>query len=393
MCNNNRFSVFVIYYSMFTLGLYIASYQAILNLIVSSHNLNNIMGGTLIAAHFIGSFLMPLVLGEIADRIGKKIILFISTALFLIFILSIFFFNSTIVLFVSIFFIGGLFAVIEGIGSSQLSILRPDKVQSVMNISQMYFCFGCFFGPILVNLFKNSYYGWKSIYLIVSFALLILLILFGLLKNDMVIKLSIDNSLFTVKLIKLPFILLSAVCILIYVGIEEGYAFWIVTYIESINPIIKISSFSLSTYWLTMGIGRLISSRITSNHYRILIIGIIISLCSLLFIIIVPTGNTYILLIISGLTGFGFSAIWPILMANTIQAFPNYSATAAGLMMTCSAIGATVLPFIMGIIANAASIKSSFFSIFIALLLLFFLIFKLNKLSKKLGQVDSSVAR
>lgn len=382
--NNNRFSVFVIYYSMFTLGLYIASYQAILHVIVSSHNFNNTMGGALIAAHFIGSFSMPLVLGEIADRIGKKKILSLSTTLFIIFILTIFLFNSTIILFVSIFFIGGLFAVIEGIGSSQLSILRPKEVQSVMNVSQMYFCFGCFFGPILVILLRDSYFGWKSIYLIVFFALVILLILLRLLKNDLVLNLKLDNSPFTLKLIKFPFILLSAISILLYVGIEEGYAFWIVTYIESVNPIIRVSSFSLSAYWLTMGIGRFISSRINSKHYIVLIIGIIISLFSLLTVIFIPIGNTYILLVLSGLTGFGFSAIWPLLMANTVQAFPDYSATAAGLMMTSSAIGAAVLPFIMGIIAKTVSIKSSFFSIFIALIILLFLIIRLKSLSKKI---------
>lgn len=382
--SNTKYVNLTMYFCMFVLGFYLSSYQTVFKLIMNSYEFDSITGGTLIAAHFAGSLAMPLVFGEIADRIGKRKILIFSSIAFIIFLSAMFFSSDKAILFISIFLIGGFFIVIEGIGSSVISLYNPLDMKSAMNFTQMFFCAGCVAGPLIAGFTLKFFDNWRSVYLLNIILIFILMVLFFNLEDDAKnfrqagsAKEDADHPAiskkipFTAILMRNPFILLSTVIMLLYVGIEEGFAFWMISYIEKGRSVSNLPIYALSAYWLFMGIGRFMAGIIKRRHNAFLFAGLAISMISVACIFIFTGANDISLIMMYALTGFGLSSIWPLLVADTIGMFPEYSATATGILMTSGSAGAVLIPLVMGVIAQGAGMRYSFVSIFFLIIMMF----------------------
>ncbi|MHB1484057.1 MAG: MFS transporter [Saccharofermentanales bacterium] len=394
--SNTKYVNLTMYFCMFVLGFYLSSYQAVFKLITNSYNFDSITGGTLIAAHFAGSLAMPLVFGEIADRIGKRKILIFSSIAFIVFLAAIFLSSDKIILFISIFLIGGFFIVIEGIGASVISLYNPLNIKSVMNFTQTFFCVGCVAGPLIAGFTLRYFENWRSVYLLNIVLILILMVLFFNLEDDTKKIKSVDAGQsgnagqsgdaggigtktqiinkkipFTAILMRNTFILLSTVIMLLYVGIEEGFAFWMISYIEKGRSVSNLPIYALSAYWLFMGIGRFMASIIKKRHNAFLFSGMVVSMISVACIFIFTGAGDISLIMMYALTGFGLSSIWPLLVADTIGMYPEYSATASGILMTSGSAGAVLIPLIMGVIAQGAGMRYSFVSIFFMMIMMF----------------------
>lgn len=78
----------VCFMSMLLLGVYISVYQSIINSFSKIYSINNAVVGIIIALHFIGSLIAPVIFEEISDRIGKKPVVIISLSILISGLLS-----------------------------------------------------------------------------------------------------------------------------------------------------------------------------------------------------------------------------------------------------------------------------------------------------------------
>jgi len=312
----------------------------------------------------------------------------------MIFLAAIFLSSAKIILFISIFIIGGFFIVIEGIGASILSVHNPNNLKSIMNLSQTFFCVGCVAGPLIAGLTLKVFDNWRTIYLLNFVLIFIMMLLFIRLEDDrkssktkitgQANETFIKNPKkvpFTSILLRKPFVIISTIVMLLYVGIEEGFAFWMISYIEKVRTVAGLSVFALSAYWLFMGVGRLMASNLKKQHNVFMFTGMIISMISVACIYIFTSAGNIALLLIFAMTGFGLSSIWPLIMADTVGMYPEYSATTSGILMTSGAGGAVLVPFIMGVIAEGAGMRYAFVSIFfmVVLMIILFVFYMLLK--------------
>lgn len=380
-----------LYICMSVLGIYISSYQVIFSKMMVVADIALALGGVLISMHFIGSLFIPVLTGELADKVGKKKILLLAFTVFAISAFCLAISHNILLISVLIFFVGGAFAVIEGLGSAILCDANPENSRKVLNISQMFFCLGCFAGPIFASFILGKTDNYRIIYYMAALIML-LLIISGNFINLPPLKLKVQNEQngsFTGIVLKSPGFLLLVLLMFLYVGVEEGCAFWTVTYIKYRNASMIAQTMGLSFFWLSMGLGRLVVSFVNVKiHQYWIILSLLLSAFSISIIVYATSISEMSFIILFCLIGFGFGPIWPLLMDAGI-AKTKYTSTSANILMSASALGAGTIPFIMGGVSESFGVNSSFILLLTIVISIILIIILANKtiLKKSEGSV------
>lgn len=354
------------------LGIYIAVYQGTVSNIMADYNIDTGIMGVLIALHFAGSIVMPVIFGEIGDRKGEKVSLacgFLSLLIGLALIVN----RSSILIFAAgIFIIGGGFAVVEGVLSGILIQLNPDRRESAVNLSQTFFCLGAAFGPFLIEIVKTQGMSWRAIYIALGAAFFLCFLLF------MAVNIPTNRQpkipgLRIRRILRNRTVILLLLCIFIYVGVEEGTAFWISSYITFVHPDVGSGLIFITLYWLGMGAGRFIYSLLKKPSP---VIGMIWLIPSLIFLVMMLVTRELIWQYICIFCiGFGFAPVWSWLMVSASNEQEESRNTALGAMMSMGAVGGLLMPAALGMAANAVGMEITFwglplFLFFLALLLI-----------------------
>ncbi len=362
------------YMTMILLGIYLSAYQNILSTISQSYSINAAAVGILISLHFIGSLTAPLIFGEISDRTGKKSVVIISFCIMISGLAAIFLSNGILMVAIGIFLIGNGFAVTEGVLTGVLADENIGEAGRVISMSQVFFCVGAVAGPLAALLTERVSGSWKTIFLLLIVLFAVLLTNFARItinKGKPSKDSGTGSKLISVKLFKEKAFVMLCISMFIYVGIEEGVAFWLNTYFESSYELKALGSYVLSIYWSGMIVGRYLASRFSSKNTLFLKAGLLISL---LFITVPLIWRSEAIGIICFFgVGLGFSAVWPVLMSIIANRYPEYTGTAMGAMMTAGAGGGVAVPFLMGVIANFTAISAAFWVIPVSVILILIL--------------------
>jgi len=351
MIKKNLLIDITIYISFVFLGLYLSVFQRSLDDISTYYNFASAFKGFLITSHFAGIFVMPLVSGELADKIGRKLVSCLGFGLFFIGLLTAILTANVYLYIFAIFLIGGGFGIIEGTMTTILVDLNQGNESMVINVSQAFFVIGALSGPLMVSLFLSKGYDWRHLYAIFTGISLIYMIYFALLTfKKAAYSVGKLKGTIVLKLLREPLLVLFALSILMYVGIEQGISFYINTYIKSMTASELIPSLVLSGFWGFMIAGRL-SCGYLSKKFDARKIVILLTIFSAAALVVVIFSKGYLLAGIGfSLLGFGLSGIWPLLMYLASTSFPKYSGTAIGIMMASCAMGGMIIPFL----SNAA---------------------------------------
>ncbi|HHV96073.1 MAG TPA: MFS transporter [Clostridiaceae bacterium] len=370
------------YSLMLFLGIHLAIYQNSMNYITEGIKNKNMVMGLLVALRFIGIMIAPIMSGEIGDRIGKKKVLLVSLVIITLGISMIILSRSIFLIALGIFLTGCGSGSIESLGSSILADTNPLETNKVINISQVFFSVGAVLGPLLSLKIIDLLGNWKLSYFpaFLAFAVMIAVTYAIRFVNANVVDKEVagakidpnndssretskqeeeevsnqDKGLFAARLFKDGYLRLLCLSIFLYVGIESGSAFWITTYFSDVLKAGKLGSYALSGFWGGMIIGRYICSKLESKKNMAFNASLVISALSIIICLSLRTPISGV--INFTVLGFGFAAIWPALMASAAERHPQNTGTAIGMMMTASAIGGVIIPFIMGVLGNTFSV-------------------------------------
>lgn len=347
------------YISIGLLGVYISIYQSIISTITANYSISNSVAGLIISMHFTGSLVAPVIFGEISDRVGKKAVVLAAFIIFITGLIFVYLFNSIVMVAIGIFLIGSGFGVIEGTLSGILSDVNTDETGRVISISQMFFSIGAVAGPMIALYLTGLYSSWKVLFLLlIIMYCTILVYLIRLKLNGSNNAVRCDHGLISVKLIKERIFILLCISIFIYVGIEEGVAFWLNTYFGSTYNAGQLGAYALSGYWGGMIAGRYIASRFAEYNKQLIAGGLLFSFFCLITALLVNSSIVNFICFIG--VGLGFSAVWPVIISTAARYYPEYTGTTLGIMMTCSAAGGIAVPFLIGFIADFSKIGTAF---------------------------------
>jgi len=346
----------ICYTVMFLLGLWLSVYQSVISEITDSVGSGGTFSGILIALYFFGALTMPPVAGEVSDRFGKKTVLIAAVVVMIAGIVTVASTGHIVPAGFGVFLTGAGACTLEGLFSAKITDVHAENSEKIMNYSQGVFCAGAVLGPMMVLAVRVPGGVWQTNMYIIAALLAIaggaILCLPGDKKVPEKVK---GGAAYSFSLMRDMRFLLFFFSILLYVGAEAGLAFSITDYYEGSASV--LGEISLSLFWGSMIIGRIIAGLLYRFSGKIMMICLFTAMVFTLLLQINQPPAVSVSLFV--LIGFGMSAVWPLIMAACTRVFSSTSGTAGGLMMLGGSLGGMLIPFVMGIISNTGSVRSA----------------------------------
>lgn len=241
--------------------------------------------------------------------------------------------------------------------------LEPGGTSRLMNLVHAAFTIGAVATPALAALLIDLSSRWRLIYL--GMAGLTLLVL-GLIRSRSLPFAAPRRERDQARtpfggFARQPLLWLLTLAIFLYVGAEMGISSWISEfYVTTFGVSPAVGAATVSLYWMGILLGRALTSwlyRGTRPALALVGFGTLAAVC--LFAALV-SGHSGVAAAMFFATGVGYSAIYPLGMTLTGQAFPQNHGMAIGVVSTGGGVGACCFPFLMSAIADTFGIHSGF---------------------------------
>ncbi len=348
-------------YSHFINGLLALMTGAILAYLMEDYGLTYNQGGLLISMQAIGILLAVLFSGVIVHFLGRRITLVSVGILFSIGFGGLILTSSPILLFVFIFLTG----IGWGINSNLLNVLvseATDGDSGYINILHMSFAVGAFMAPIMISLFRGQEISWKVPVALVALASISVALLFLKIPIEEPVKQQKVKINFSFDFLKDPKYMIYLMIFFCYVGAETGLNAWLISYLVQQNLMAADKApLMLSVLWAAIIIGRMTVAYV-SRYIRkdLLLAGISISAFVFisLFLLNKDPNLTMILVIAIGLS---LAGIYPTNVSNASYILTG-TAMATGILFAGGALGASVVPYLAGAIAEKNGILAGLIS-------------------------------
>ena len=338
------------YASMLVLGTYLAGFQRLMDLLTKRFDGNLVLGGLIVSCHFAGAMSGPLLLGECSDRLGRRGVLSLCFVL-LGAGLALISLSASLGLFIAgVVLTGAAFATLESTLSALLCDTAPGDSSRVIMIGQFCFCVGTVAGPLLVAAYLQAALPWQALYgvwVVCAAALAVYYV-----RTQYPARPPAEQKVggIALALVRRPLFLLLCLVMLLYVGVEEGLAFWLTSYVGVSNMPALYATWMLPAFWLGMTVGKLAFMQVRRHAVGVNAGGALAAaLCvGTLALWGQPLGGV---LLVFG-AGALLSGIFPLVMTLAEQAFPAVTGTAFGIIMVCCAAGGLSVPLLMGVVSE-----------------------------------------
>ena len=163
---------------LFFYGFYLGGVQLVISEVSREYGQNAAGMGGLVAAQHVAAVVLPVVLGALADRIGKKPVLCIFAAVFAAGCFLAGLSKNLGVYVIGAVCVGAGYSVCESVSSAVLSELDAEKGARYINLSQALLSLGAVVSPFLVQwLQKSRHASWRLPFLICAAAYTLLALL------------------------------------------------------------------------------------------------------------------------------------------------------------------------------------------------------------------------
>lgn len=165
----------------------------------------------------------------------------------------------------------------------------------------------------------------------------------------------------TIEAVKNKVTILASLFLLVYVGVEVSIGGWIVTFMLRVRHGAPFASGMTSTgFWLGVTVGRFVLGFVTGRLFKserwAVATYLVCSVALELLFWLIP--NFYVSSVMIGFLGFFLGPMFPAAIVAITKLLPKrLHVPAVGFAAAFGASGATVLPFAVGAIANAAGVK------------------------------------
>ncbi len=330
--------------------------------------------GALLSAGSLGFMLGPLLAGVFIDKHGTRSAFVIGSLIEVGFL---------VILGISPVFVVAVFAnllmhfgaafIETGANVLPTQIRTNRSAHSIMNLVHVFFSVGAFIGPFLIGIYVDQTGLWRPVFLfmLVPTAILLGQTLFTRLPHAAAPEPAADSAptdrshapgpALIIKTLKNRKSLFGAAALLFYVGTEVGISSWVVHYLEQVQKLPKVQAASgLSILWIFIMIGRYVNSVLgnrLSSRFLVVVSSITGFAGVILFVLTRGAAAAYGLLALIGLC---LSGVFPNIMGELNNRFPNRIGTVTAVMMMGAACGAMLFQWFVGFVAEHVSLQAAF---------------------------------
>jgi fucose permease len=312
---------------------------------------------------FIMFGLLSVPMGLVQDRTGKKFVLMLGLAIALLgLILPLFGLSSYALFLLTILLLGAGAAILQVAGNPIMrDVSELGRYSRNLSFGQFIKAIGSLSGS-LIPFAAAKWMGmdWKVLFPVYVASLLITLIIIGFTKIEEQKTDSPATFSSCFSLLSNRFILLMVLGIFVYVGIEICLSSGVPILLSS-HYGIDLKTWGLlgnAFFFIAILSGRFLGSVILTWMKPRTFFRLTVAL-SILGLLLVFVDNRVITLVGVFLTGLGFANIFPLIFSITVDSMPERANEISGLMVTAIAGGAFIPP-LMGLLADATSVRFGF---------------------------------
>lgn len=328
--------------------------------------LSNTMAFLIPFMGFIMFGLLSVPLGIFQAKKGKKFVLIMGLLIMLLGLVIPLFGLSKFGLFLlTILLLGAGATMLQVAGNPIMrDVSEEGKYSRNLSLGQFVKAIGSLTGPVIPAIAAHWFgLDWKILFPIYAIAVILTIISVSSLKvEEKVTKDEAEPVSFgsCLQLLKDKYVLMMVLAIFVYVGAEVCMSSGIPLYLESEFNIDlqKVGVLGTGVFFTTLMIGRFLGGIILNwiSPQKFFVITILISILGLLGMF---TGVSYIVIASVILMGLGFANIFPLVFSITVDRMPEKSNELSGLMVT-AIVGGAFIPPIMGFIADQTSVLIGF---------------------------------
>ena len=320
--------------------------------------------GALVSLYTAGTLSGNLLSGYFADSVGKRRMIRLAFPLAALGACLLLPGLPDALVYLGIYLLGTGSGCNESQSSAIITSENPNRAARWMNISQMMYCIGAIFSPMLAIWFMqfegNAY---RRIYFLLSI-LIVCLTLLGFLprlRGDessptrTEAKQSVPSGRNMLALLKRPSFLFIALMLFFYVGYESSSTTFLKPLFMNRGLSEEIASIAISVYWGFMVLGRFIGVFVKKMEANVILIFSLCFLSGAAALIFVKTPIP--LFAGAALIGLGCGPVWPLLFVLGGRRHPEKIGAAFGILSIFSASGAICFPFLISRLTDKYNIS------------------------------------
>ncbi len=313
--------------------------------------------GAIFPAKFIGSFAGAFAGGVLSDRLGRKPVVLwgcLLQAAGMALIPSSASWWLVLALFVLIGLGGGF---VNTALNALISEVNSHRRGAAMNTLHGIYGVGSLVGPVIVGFVLSQAVSWQTVFrgaavLWAIFAAIAAVQSYPQVTRKPVHSGEPETSTSMGRVLLHPIFLLLFLVSFIYNGAATGLVGWINTYMDSLNFSLLLGSSMVSLFYLGLTVGRF-TCRVYADRVGF---SRIILLCALGSAVSYPLAAfaSHPAAIASGVffAGLFFSGLHPTGLAYANTLFPTAAGTTTGLLSMAMSLGATIVPWLIGLLAQ-----------------------------------------
>ena len=332
---------------------------ASLPVVLRDFNWSYTVASLLLAGNALGYFVSSVLSGWLLSYLGARRILSLGLTIQAIGLLSFGLKGHWVLNLALLCFIGVGQGMLE-VASNWVVIQMEDRGKSrLMNLMHAAFTIGAVLAPLIASYGLERAGNWRVGFIVCGLlsAFVAVLVVCFTLPSLQSSKVGQRQG----KFVRDPFVALSALAILLYVGIEMGFSSWIGEYlVVSYRETVGTAARSVSLFWTGILVGRLAFGFWYHGREqgRILLIFCLLNVLGVLGVILSASPAYAFLAIL--LAGVGQSVIYPMVMVLVGRYCVVEKGLAVGIVASGGGVGAFVFPLVFGGLAERLSIKAGF---------------------------------
>ncbi|UCG28302.1 MAG: MFS transporter [Bacteroidales bacterium] len=371
---------------MLMFGIVMAVLGAVLPSVIEKFQIDMADAGSLFFMMSMGMLFGSMVFGPVVDRYGYKGLLIICAILIFASIEGIAFAWSMTILRISLLIVGFTGGAINGGTNALVSDISEKNRGSGLSFLGVFFGIGAFGIPFLLGILLD-HFSYETLIAIVGSLILLPLVFFILLKFPAPKHEQGFPLREGIGLTRETTLLLFGLMLFIQSGMEMTVGGWSATFLnKELNIEASKSVLILSLFWMGLILARLSLGKIL-NHIaksKVLLSSLFIAIAGSLFMLL----SNRSIMALSGLiiTGIGFAAVFPLVLAFVGDLYSKLSGTAFSLVLAIALLGGMLFPYLVGIMANSMGLRLSLalvpFSMFCSALIFRLILFRFKKQTK-----------
>lgn len=303
------------------------------------------------AVQFAGYFFAAVVGGVASDMFGKKLVLRAACLLMTAGAAAWAAAPGRGAAFAGAAVMGLSGGILESMGTSLLSDLYPSRRKLVLNLSQLLYCAGAIAAPFLMAWLLPRGVSWRWFFGMTAVSGMVLFALYAASDIPRPTREERIHPRALHDIARRARFWIPCLVLFCYVLSENSVIVFANAYLRTVHGAPESwAILSLSLFWASMGIGRLLCALIHEDVcYARLVAGLLTLTAACL------AGQRWaatwpVSLLLFALSGLAFSGIWPLIVGMSASWNPRYSGSVLGTTIALGALGCVAAPPLVGVL-------------------------------------------